>query len=219
MGAISALEKSLEKRLEALWARLFEKDPVELLDALRTECDDNAVVSPAGRVMVPNAYDVALAGVVHDELACRDGRVGQVLTDSLVRHAERHGYEWAGPLAVHITRSDDVPNGRYHVASSVMPHVSADGFPHAEPKPRPTDGEARPSDQAPASAPAPAPAPAPVAPAPAPDVAPAQAPAPVVAPAPAPVAPAPAPAAAPVQAPAPAPAPAPATVRPAFGDA
>lgn len=140
MGAISALEKVLENGWEALWARVFGRDPVELLDALRTECDSNAVVSPQGRVMVPNAYDVALADVVHEELTRRDSRVGQVLTDSLARHAERHGYEWAGPLAVHITKSDDVPNGRYRVASGVMQHVSADGFPHAEPQPRSTDG-------------------------------------------------------------------------------
>ncbi len=95
MGAISALEKTLENRMEALWARVFDKDPVELLDALRTECDSKAVVSPAGRVLAPNAYDVALAGSVHDELARHGGRVGQVLTDSLARHAERRGYEWA----------------------------------------------------------------------------------------------------------------------------
>ncbi|MET9256303.1 DUF3662 domain-containing protein [Streptomyces sp. NPDC048182] len=131
MGAISALEKALETRLEALWARVFDKDPVELLDALRSECDRHAVVCSADRVVVPNAYDVALAAVVHEELARHAGPVGQVLTDSLVRHAERHGYEWAGPLAVHITRSDAVPNGRYHVASSVMPHVTAGGFAHA----------------------------------------------------------------------------------------
>jgi hypothetical protein len=54
--------------------------------------------------------------------------VGQALTDSLARHAERHGYEWAGPLTVHIARSRQVPNGRYRVASRVMQHVSADGF-------------------------------------------------------------------------------------------
>ncbi|MFC7819663.1 DUF3662 domain-containing protein [Streptomyces sp. NPDC057367] len=133
MGAISALEKTIENRVEALRARVFDKDPVELLDALRTECDSKAVVSPAGRVLVPNAYDVALAGAVHDELARRGGQVGQVLTDSLARHAERRGYEWTGPLAVHVTRSDDVPGGRYRVASGVLPHVSAGGFPHAKP--------------------------------------------------------------------------------------
>ncbi|MFJ7768497.1 hypothetical protein ACIQ1J_08820 [Streptomyces sp. NPDC097107] len=42
------------------------------------------------------------------KLTRRDSRVGQVLGDSLARHAERHGYEGAGPAAVHITESHDV---------------------------------------------------------------------------------------------------------------
>ena len=131
MGALSALEEALENRWEALWARVLDKEPVEVVDALRRECDNNAVVCRAGRVMVPNAYDVELADPVHEELTRRGGGVGQALTDSLARHAERHGYEWAGPLAVHVARCPDVPNGRYRVASRVMPHVSSDGFFHA----------------------------------------------------------------------------------------
>ncbi|GAA4789480.1 DUF3662 domain-containing protein [Streptomyces ziwulingensis] len=131
MGALSALEKALEHRWEALWTRVLDKEPVELLDALRTECDSNAVVCAQGRVLVPNAYDVALTDDVHEELTRQGGRVGQAITDSLIRHAERHGYEWAGPLAVHIATSRDVPNGRFSVASRVMPHVSARAFPLA----------------------------------------------------------------------------------------
>lgn len=131
MSALSALEAALENRWDALWARMSGRDPVELVDALRRECDSNAVVCRAGRVMVPNAYDVELADPVHEELTRRDGGVGQMLTDRLARHAARHGYEWAGPLAVHVRRSAEVPNGRYRVASSVMPHVSADGFQRA----------------------------------------------------------------------------------------
>lgn len=130
MSALSALEEALENRWETVWARMLgrTREPVELLEALRHECDSNAVVSPAGRVMVPNAYQVELADTVHDELTRRGSSVGQVLTDSLARHAARHGYAWAGPLAVHVRRSRDVPNGRYRVASSVMRHVSARAF-------------------------------------------------------------------------------------------
>ncbi|MEU9356357.1 DUF3662 domain-containing protein [Streptomyces griseoloalbus] len=131
MSALSALEEALENRWEALWARMFGREPVELVDALRRECDSNAVVCRAGRVLVPNAYDVELPARVHEELTRRGSRVGQALTDRLARHAARHGYEWAGPLAVHVRRSAEVPNGRYRVASSVMPHVSADGFQRA----------------------------------------------------------------------------------------
>ncbi|MFE9774666.1 DUF3662 domain-containing protein [Streptomyces sp. NPDC005931] len=131
MSALSALEESLESRWEALWARMLGREPVEILDALRRECDSHTVVCGAGRVMVPNAYEVELADPVHEELTRRGGRVGQTLTDSLARHAERKGYEWAGPLAVHVRRSSEVPNGRYRVTSTVMPHVSAEGFQQA----------------------------------------------------------------------------------------
>ncbi|MGC2999046.1 DUF3662 domain-containing protein [Streptomyces sp. G35A] len=131
MSALSALEEALENRWEALWTRMTGREPVEVVDALLRECDSRAVVCRADRVMVPNAYDVELAGAVHDELAHRGSRVGQALTDSLVRHAARRGYEWAGPLTVHVRRSDDVPNGRYRVTSTVMAHVSAEGFQRA----------------------------------------------------------------------------------------
>ncbi|MEU6351382.1 DUF3662 domain-containing protein [Streptomyces sp. NPDC047072] len=131
MSGLSTLEQALENRWEALWARVFDREPVEIVEALRRECDSNVVVCSERRVVVPNAYDVELADAVHDELTRRDSEVGQALADSLARHGERHGYEWAGPLTVHITKAREVPNGRYRIASRVMRHVSADGFEHA----------------------------------------------------------------------------------------
>ncbi|MFF5482137.1 DUF3662 domain-containing protein [Streptomyces sp. NPDC012935] len=128
MSTLTGWERALERAGEALWAQFFRKDPVELVDALRRECDSNAVVCSHSRVVVPNAYDVELAEHVHDELARNTGQVGQVLTDRLAQYGEHQGYEWAGPLAVHVTRSCDVPNGRYRVTSTVMPNVSAEGF-------------------------------------------------------------------------------------------
>jgi hypothetical protein len=128
MGALSALEQAMEHGWEALWARVVDREPVELLDALRRECDSNMVVCSESRVVVPNAYDIELADFAYDELVRRGSSVGQELTDSLARHGELQGYEWAGPLTVHISRSDRVPNGRYRVTSGAMPHVSAEGF-------------------------------------------------------------------------------------------
>ncbi|MEV3912280.1 DUF3662 domain-containing protein [Streptomyces canus] len=131
MGALSTLEQAMEHGWEALWARLLDREPVELLEALRRECDSHVVVCSESRVVVPNAYDVELADFAYDELVRRGSSVGQALTDSLARHGERQGYEWAGPLTVHISRSDHVPNGRYRVTSGAMPHVSAEGFQQA----------------------------------------------------------------------------------------
>lgn len=129
MSTLTGWERTLERAGEAIWAQFFRRDPVELVDALRRECDSNAVVCSPSRVVVPNAYDVELAEHVHDELARKAGQVGQVLTDRLAQHGEHQGYEWAGPLAVHVTKSCDVPNGRYRVTSTVMPNVRAEGFP------------------------------------------------------------------------------------------
>ncbi|MET9788493.1 DUF3662 domain-containing protein [Streptomyces canus] len=131
MGALSTLEQAMEHGWEALWARVLDREPVELLEALRRECDSHVVVCSESRVVVPNAYDVELADFAYDELVRRGSNVGQALTDSLARHGERQGYEWAGPLTVHISRSDHVPNGRYRVTSGAMPHVSAEGFQQA----------------------------------------------------------------------------------------
>ncbi|NBM18976.1 DUF3662 domain-containing protein [Streptomyces sp. GC420] len=128
MGTLKQWERVMERRLEALLARIFRSEPVELVDALRRECDGHAVVCSENRVVVPNAYDVELADTVHERLARQRDRVGQALTDSLVRHAERNGYEWAGLLTVHLRRSSEVPNGRYRVASCAMRHIRAGSF-------------------------------------------------------------------------------------------
>ncbi|MGX1543582.1 DUF3662 domain-containing protein [Streptomyces adustus] len=125
MIALSAWELTLERHWEALWARVVGKEPIELLAALRRECDDHAVVCSERLVVVPNAYDVELDATVHDELTRRDSHVGQALTDSLARHADREGYAWAGPLTVRVVRSSNVPNGRYRVASRATAHVGA----------------------------------------------------------------------------------------------
>jgi hypothetical protein len=121
-------ERALERFQNRLLGHLFPKDPVELLDALRRECDRHAVRCGRNRILAPNAYAVELDPEVHERLAGTGDRVGMLLTDRLARHGARNGYEWAGPLAVHITRAADVPNGRYRVAGRVMPHVRADGF-------------------------------------------------------------------------------------------
>ncbi|WUF59468.1 DUF3662 domain-containing protein [Streptomyces decoyicus] len=117
-------ERVVEDCESALLAKIFRTDPVQLFDALRQECDSHAVVCSQSRVLVPNDYTVELAKGVHDELAERGGQVGQQLTDVLARHAVDRGYEWAGPLTVHVTAAD-VPNGRYRISSAALAHIPA----------------------------------------------------------------------------------------------
>lgn len=128
MSTLTGWERALERAEGALWGHFFGREPIDLVAALRRECDSSAVVCSQSRVVVPNAYDVILAEHVHDELARNDAHVGQALTEELAQHGEHQGYEWAGPLAVHVAKAREVPNGRYRVASRATPNVSADGF-------------------------------------------------------------------------------------------
>ncbi|WP_395372858.1 DUF3662 domain-containing protein [Streptomyces tubercidicus] len=117
-------ERVVEDCESALVAKIFRTDPVQMLDALRRECDDHAIVCSQSRVLVPNDYTVELAEQVHDVLAARGGEVGRQLTDVLARHAADRGYEWAGPLTVHVTTAE-VPNGRYRISSAALAHIPA----------------------------------------------------------------------------------------------
>ncbi|WP_344073171.1 DUF3662 domain-containing protein [Streptomyces crystallinus] len=123
-------ERALERWQSALLSKVHRQEPVELVGALHDECDSHAVVCSQARVVVPNAYAVELDTVVYAELVrhgCAD--VGEVLTDDLVRHGRRQGYEWAGPLTIRITATSLPPGDPYRVYSTPMPHVRADAFP------------------------------------------------------------------------------------------
>ncbi|MFE7539185.1 DUF3662 domain-containing protein [Streptomyces platensis] len=124
MGILRRWERVVEDCESALVAKIFRTDPVQLLDALRRECDGHAIVCSQSRVLVPNDYTVELAQHVHDELAARGGEVGRQLTDVLAGHAVDRGYEWAGPLTVHVTTAE-VPNGRYRISSAALAHIPA----------------------------------------------------------------------------------------------
>ncbi|WP_413812062.1 DUF3662 domain-containing protein [Streptomyces sp. OE57] len=128
MQTLNRWERAIERWEASLLAKVVRGEPVELLGALKRECDSHTVVCGPTRVVVPNVYDVELAEPVHEELTRRGCHVGQELTDHLMRHAEDKGYEWAGPLTVHVSRSDRVPNGRYRVVGRPMAHIRADTF-------------------------------------------------------------------------------------------
>ncbi|POX42550.1 DUF2662 domain-containing protein [Streptomyces sp. Ru73] len=129
MGLLTQWEDAVEHWEHTLVNRVFRSDPVLLVDALRRECDDHAVVCNENRILVPNAYDVELAPYVHERLGQEDEDVAQALTDTLARHAAEHDYEWAGPLTVHVAASEEpLPNGRYRITSQALPNIPPDAF-------------------------------------------------------------------------------------------
>ncbi|GAA3387874.1 DUF3662 domain-containing protein [Streptomyces roseoviridis] len=129
--SLTRWERALERWQSALVSRLRPThEPVELIDALHQECDSNAVVCSESRVVVPNAFEVELDSRVFAELVRNGcGDVGVMLTDNLARHGRRQGYEWAGPLTVHVTPRPLPSGDPYRVRSGPMAHVRADAFP------------------------------------------------------------------------------------------
>ncbi|MFD7921980.1 DUF3662 domain-containing protein [Streptomyces sp. NPDC059740] len=125
MGLLTRMEEAVEHFETALVDKVFRHEPVEVLDALRRECDDHVLVVSEERRLAPNAYLVELAGPVHDRLDSQEAGVCQELTDELVRHAAERGYDFPGPVAVHLTRTDTLPNGRYRISSAASENLPA----------------------------------------------------------------------------------------------
>ncbi|MET9324222.1 DUF3662 domain-containing protein [Streptomyces sp. NPDC003038] len=128
MNALRHWENAVEQWENALLAKLSPREPVELLEALRHECDQQAVICSHDRVVVPNAYEVELPPETHTKLAPHAHRIGPLLTDALARHGEARGYEWAGPLTVRLRPSPHLRDNRYRITSTPTPHISIEAF-------------------------------------------------------------------------------------------
>ncbi|MET9697809.1 DUF3662 domain-containing protein [Streptomyces sp. NPDC006529] len=127
MGTLKGWERAIERAGQALVAKLFGSDAMEaeVVEALLRTCDEQAVVCSSQRTVVPNVYIVELPSPVYAEIGPHLAVVGQDLTDRLVRHGEREGYEWAGPLTVRVASAEHVPNGRYQVRCAPMAHITS----------------------------------------------------------------------------------------------
>ncbi|MFD3547316.1 DUF3662 domain-containing protein [Streptomyces sp. NPDC058655] len=129
MNALSRWEQAVERRQDALLARIRGHGPVELVEALQRECDEQIVVCSRSRVVAPNAYEIDLPPDIYRKIARHVRKIGLQLTDALVRHAEERDYEWAGPLAVRLRSADLEAGARYRISSAATPHISANAFP------------------------------------------------------------------------------------------
>ncbi len=113
------LERTIERWEIALLGRAFGSERSELLDALRRECDANRTVLSRSRTLVPNAFTVELNPDTYDRLEpCLD-ELCRELTDVLLQHAQRRGFEFPGPLAVRLAKAEQGLGGkRFRVSST-----------------------------------------------------------------------------------------------------
>jgi hypothetical protein len=126
MGFLLGLERILERWANALWEMLIPRtrEHVEVVGILRHECDNRALILDRQRTVVPNIFVIDLPPESHLRLTAGSAEVAGHLAAQVRRHAAEQGYTFAGPVAVHLARSDDADVGRFRIRSRIAPSTA-----------------------------------------------------------------------------------------------
>src|SRR2546421_12319996 len=83
VGVLQRFERRLEGLVGNAFARLFkgQVEPVEVAKALQREAEEKRAVVAAGRILVPNRYDVELGVTDYDRLAPWEAQLTQTLAE------------------------------------------------------------------------------------------------------------------------------------------
>lgn len=121
MGVLQRFERRLEGLVEGAFARTFGGvvQPVEIAARLQRDAADHKTIVGAGRVLVPNDYDVELSDHDYERLAEYDEALTRELADMVREHAAEQGWSFVGPVAVHLLLADDIDTGVFRVRSRV----------------------------------------------------------------------------------------------------
>lgn len=121
MGVLQRFERRLEGLVEGAFARAFGGvvQPVEIASRLQREAADHKTIVAAGRVLVPNDYDVELSDHDHERLAEYDDALTAELADLVREHADDQGWSFVGKVGVTLVRADDLDTGAFRVRSRV----------------------------------------------------------------------------------------------------
>ncbi|MFF1353391.1 DUF3662 domain-containing protein [Streptomyces sp. NPDC058297] len=123
MEPFTTAELVMERWTNTLWGKLFrpKERPGEVVEVLRRECDDNALIVGRQRVVVPNAFVIGLAPEIHHKLMTHTLAVEPDLVNQVRRHAAEKGYTFAGPVAVELIPAPHEPTVRFRVSSRIAP--------------------------------------------------------------------------------------------------
>lgn len=122
MGVFDRFEKGVERAVSGAFAKAFrsEVQPVEIAAALRREIDENVAILARGRTIVPNHFNVTLAGEDYDRFIDWAQTLADELAENVVAHAERQRYEFVGPVQVTLMAEDRLDVGLIEVASETV---------------------------------------------------------------------------------------------------
>jgi len=127
MGIFARFERRVEGAVSGVFARAFKGDvqPVEIAARLQRELDVEAKLMSRDKRLVPNDFTVGLSQHDYDKLVPYSKTLTRELAEELRKHAAEMGYVFNGPIAIHFALEDDLPVGRFTVASEAVAGVSA----------------------------------------------------------------------------------------------
>ena len=134
MDLLRRLEQRLDRTFRGGFARAFggAVEPAEVAAALRQEAEDRRLVLGTGRVLVPSAYEVALAHPDHERLAPVAGRLAEELASGLAEHASARGWTtWSAPRVTFVV-DESLVAGVLEVRAGPEPSTTTDDAPVGE---------------------------------------------------------------------------------------
>lgn len=119
MGILDKFERGLERAFNGAFAKTFKSglQPVEIVAALKRECDTRASIVSRERILAPNRFHVIVSPADYERLA----GLGDSLTASFVQeieqHASRQHYQFAGGISVKLLQDDSLSEGQLSIES------------------------------------------------------------------------------------------------------
>ncbi|WP_129339681.1 FhaA domain-containing protein [Cellulomonas endophytica] len=135
MGFLDRIEKGVERAMNNVRSFRGELKPVQLVDALRREMDDRAMVVGRDRTVAPNEYAIELSTPDYDLVESWGAEaMADELAATATDHAAGQQYAFVGPVSVRFTENVDLDAGRFEISSSsvrgaVAPATSASPSP------------------------------------------------------------------------------------------
>ncbi len=145
MRPLQRFERRLEGIVSGVFARAFKGDvePIELAAALKREIDNTARILSRDRRLVPNHFTIELGPDDFERLNAYGRTLNHELANELRDHADIQRYTFSGPIEIELVQRDDLPTGKFHVASATS---GTPGRRAQQPPPQPEPTPYPPSD-------------------------------------------------------------------------
>ncbi|MFE6595481.1 FhaA domain-containing protein [Streptomyces sp. NPDC057781] len=123
MRLLRTSERAMERWATHAWGRLLPAKPgrSEVVDRLKRQCDDKALLLGRQHIVAPNAFVVELPPAIHRQLAESPLPGAPVLVHQVCRHATEQGYTFAGPATIDLRPAPGDTPARFLVHSRISP--------------------------------------------------------------------------------------------------